>query len=142
MKSSLLICILIVCAVSIPLKKSLPNLTLWRITSIFSFESFVVLVFYSIFWDNFCIWCEIGLQIHPLCVDIQLSEHCSKDYFFFHCKILALSKINWPKHLSYQIWWFLNIEILYQLPLWCKPHPRAIFLLPCSLIYFQCLEQC
>ena len=54
---------------------------------------------------------------------------------------------NWTKNKlakahDLSIWWFLNIEVLYQLPLWCRPHPRGIFLLPCSLIYFQCLEQC
>ena len=85
-------------------------------------------------------WTSIPLYTGRSNLFIKYHNICQIIWLTFH--IVIEQKINWPKHLSYQIWWFLNIEILYQVPLWCQPHPRGIFLLPCSLIYFQCLEQC
>ena len=49
-------------------KKPLPNPVLWIFVSVFSSKSFIALALtfrsYIPFWVNFCIWCEVGVQLH------------------------------------------------------------------------------
>ena len=70
----------VACAFDMRTKKSLPTPVSWRLSSMFSCRSFIVLDRTSKssipFKLIFCVWCKISFQLHFLCVEKHTSQHC------------------------------------------------------------------
>lgn len=67
LKSNLSVFSFIAYAFSVISKKPLPNPSSWKCTLVFSTKHFTVFLTFwisDLCWVNFCIWCEIGVQIH------------------------------------------------------------------------------